>query len=206
MGSGRNGTFPPLAAEGYWTNVLLSLSRTGLCDGLPFPTPWWNRSRAGRARSPSPRTRSSPCRWARPTSSARGSGPAALPAGHDLGDLAAERALDRRTAADASARWWLCIAAALPAHVVVELLAGSRPPDRLAVPHELFEALVAAAAVRHWSDEPTRFDTLQRALAFVGGAVLLGPFVSSSPTPRRCACSAASRTSSSCCAECCPTA
>ena len=64
--------------------------------------------------------------------------------------------------------------------MVVELLAGFSP----ALIASLFltncvEALVAAAAVRHWSDEPTRFDTLQRALAFVGGAVLLGPFVSS---------------------------
>ena len=40
---------------------------------------------------------------------------------------------------------------------------------------------MAAGAVRLWSDDPERFDTLQRALAFVGGAVLLGPLVSTFP-------------------------
>jgi signal transduction histidine kinase/integral membrane sensor domain MASE1 len=76
-------------------------------------------------------------------------------------------------------RWWLCVAAALPAHVLVESLAGF-PPGMIAAlfASNCLEALVAASAVRLWSDEPTRFDTLQRALAFVGGAVLLGPFVS----------------------------
>jgi signal transduction histidine kinase/integral membrane sensor domain MASE1 len=43
------------------------------------------------------------------------------------------------------------------------------------------EALVAASAVRFWSDDPNRLDSLQRSLAFVVGAVLLGPLVSTFP-------------------------
>src|SRR5262245_43968934 len=77
----------------------------------------------------------------------------------------------------APSRWWLCLAAALPAHLVAELLAGF-PAALIATLFvtNCIEALVAAAAVRHWSDQPDRFDTLQRALAFVRGAVMLGPF------------------------------
>ena len=82
----------------------------------------------------------------------------------------------------APSRWWLCLAAALPAHLLVESQAGFAPGfiATLFLTNSL-EALVAAGAVRLWSDDPERFDTLQRALAFVGGAVLLGPLVSTFP-------------------------
>ena len=41
------------------------------------------------------------------------------------------------------------------------------------------EALIAAVAVRSLSDAPSRFDTLRRMTAFIIGAVLAAPFVSS---------------------------
>jgi signal transduction histidine kinase/integral membrane sensor domain MASE1 len=41
------------------------------------------------------------------------------------------------------------------------------------------EALLAAACVRRWSDEPTRFDTLRRVFVFVAGAGVFAPFASS---------------------------
>ena len=75
-------------------------------------------------------------------------------------------------------RWWVYLAAALPAHLLAEM---SWP---LPLVLALFltnssEALIAAVCVRRWSDEPTRLDTLGRALAFVAGAGIFAPFTSS---------------------------
>src|SRR5262249_10510803 len=77
-------------------------------------------------------------------------------------------------------RWWIYLLAAFPAHLAAEL--GTVSPVSLAL--LLFvtncsEALVAAACVRRLSDAPTRFDSLRRVLAFLVGAVLVAPFVSS---------------------------
>jgi signal transduction histidine kinase/integral membrane sensor domain MASE1 len=78
--------------------------------------------------------------------------------------------------------WWLCIAAALPAHAIVEIQAGFTPAFLAALfVTNCLEALIAAAVVRRLSDDPTRFDTQQRVMAFVVGGVLLGPLVSSLP-------------------------
>ena len=76
-------------------------------------------------------------------------------------------------------RWWLCLAAALPAHVLAEAQAGFAPAfvGALFVTNCL-EAVVAAALVQRWSDEPTSFDTFRRVMAFVGGAVFVAPLVS----------------------------
>jgi len=73
-------------------------------------------------------------------------------------------------------RFWVVILAALPAHVLVQVNAGF-PPLLIA---SLFvtnccEALLAAGLVHRWSDDPARFDSFQRVLVFVGGAVLLAP-------------------------------
>ena len=80
-------------------------------------------------------------------------------------------------------RWWLVLfAAALPAHLLVEIQAGF--PVALLVPlffTNSLEAVVAAAATRRWSDGEVRFDSLQRVLAFVAGAVFLAPLVSTFP-------------------------
>jgi two-component system, LuxR family, sensor kinase FixL len=79
-------------------------------------------------------------------------------------------------------RWWIYLLAALPAHLVVELSAAL-PTSLVLV---LFvtncaEALVAALFVRRFSDAPARLDTLRRVVPFIGGAVLLAPFISSFP-------------------------
>jgi two-component system, LuxR family, sensor kinase FixL len=79
-------------------------------------------------------------------------------------------------------RWWLCVLAALPAHLVVELQAGFSLPFALALfVTNCLEALVAAGIVHKLSDDPARFDTLHRVIVFVGGAVFLAPLVSSLP-------------------------
>jgi signal transduction histidine kinase/integral membrane sensor domain MASE1 len=79
-------------------------------------------------------------------------------------------------------KWWLCLAAAFPAHVIVELLAGFSPPFLAALfVSNCFEALIAAGAIHRWSDDPVRFDTLHRVVVFVGGAVFLAPLVSGFP-------------------------
>src|SRR5262249_38398442 len=70
--------------------------------------------------------------------------------------------------------------AALPAHLVVELPVIS-PPSLVLVLFgtNCLEALIGATAVRALSDAPARFDTLPRVAAFVVGAGMLGPFLSS---------------------------
>jgi signal transduction histidine kinase/integral membrane sensor domain MASE1 len=77
-------------------------------------------------------------------------------------------------------RFWIVLLAALPAHVLVEVQAGF-PPALIAwlFLTNCLEALLAAAAVRFWSDNPARFDSLPRVLAFVAGAVVMAPLVSS---------------------------
>jgi len=77
-------------------------------------------------------------------------------------------------------RWWIYLLAALPAHLAAELpvLAPASLVVALYVTNCL-EALIGAASVRVLSDAPARFDTLPRVAAFVVGAGLLGPFLSS---------------------------
>jgi signal transduction histidine kinase len=79
-------------------------------------------------------------------------------------------------------RWWIYLLAAFPAHLAAQL--GVSWPLSLVL--ALFatlcsEALVAAAFVRRFSDAPARFDTMRRVAVFIGGAVLVAPFVSSFP-------------------------
>ena len=77
-------------------------------------------------------------------------------------------------------RWWIYLLAALPAHLVAELGVPLPAPLVLALfATNCSEALVAAICVRYLSDAPARFDTLRRVAVFVGGAVLVAPFVSS---------------------------
>ena len=79
-------------------------------------------------------------------------------------------------------RWWIYLLAAFPAHLLVEHAVAWPLPLILALFGTICsEALVAAACVRRFSDAPTRFDTLHRVGVFIGGAVLLAPFVSSFP-------------------------
>src|SRR6185295_13938597 len=77
-------------------------------------------------------------------------------------------------------RWWLYLLAALPAHLLAEAQAGFPMPLVLSLfATNCSEALLAAACVRRWSDEPTRLDTLRRVFVFVAGAVIFAPFASS---------------------------
>jgi two-component system, LuxR family, sensor kinase FixL len=76
--------------------------------------------------------------------------------------------------------WWVCLAGALPVHILLEIDAGfSAPLVALLFVTNCSEALLAAIAVRLLSDAPTRFDSLRRVAAFVAGAGLLAPIVSS---------------------------
>jgi signal transduction histidine kinase len=76
-------------------------------------------------------------------------------------------------------RWALCLALVLPAHLVVELQAGLPLGLVLALyVTNCGEALLAASIVRRLSDAPARFDSLDRALAFIAGAVVISPLVS----------------------------
>ena len=77
-------------------------------------------------------------------------------------------------------RWWIYLLAALPAHLVVELPVIS-PASLVFVlfATNCLEALIGAVAVRALSEAPARFDTLARVAAFVVGAGMLGPFLSS---------------------------
>ena len=77
-------------------------------------------------------------------------------------------------------RWWLYLLAALPAHLLAEAQAGLPMPLVLSLfATNCSEALLAAACVRRWSDEPTRLDTLRRVFVFVAGAGVFAPFASS---------------------------
>jgi signal transduction histidine kinase/integral membrane sensor domain MASE1 len=77
-------------------------------------------------------------------------------------------------------RWWIYLVAALPSHAFVELPVLSPPSLVFALyATNCLEALIGASAVRALSDAPTRFDTLPRVAAFVVGAGILGPFLSS---------------------------
>ena len=77
-------------------------------------------------------------------------------------------------------RWAIYLLAAFPAHLVAELGVGWSSSLVLALfMTNCSEALIAAIVVRRLSDAPGRFDTLKRVVAFVVGAVLLAPLVSS---------------------------
>ncbi len=77
-------------------------------------------------------------------------------------------------------RWWLYLLVALPAHLLAEAQAGLPVPLVLSLfATNCSEALLAAACVRRWSDEPTRLDTLRRVFVFVAGAGIFAPFASS---------------------------
>ena len=76
--------------------------------------------------------------------------------------------------------WWACLAGALPVHILLEIDAGfSAELVTLLFVTNCSEALLAAIAVRILSDAPTRFDSFRRVAAFVAGAGLLAPIVSS---------------------------
>ena len=77
-------------------------------------------------------------------------------------------------------RWWLYLLAAFPAHLAGELPADWPIPLVLVLfATNCSEALLAAVCVRWFTDVPARLDTLRRMVAFIAGAALVAPFVSS---------------------------
>ena len=76
-------------------------------------------------------------------------------------------------------RWWIYLLAALPAHVLGQPAARASLFGLALFVTNCSEALIAAVAVRSLTDAPGRFDTLRRMTAFIVGAVLVAPFVSS---------------------------
>jgi signal transduction histidine kinase/integral membrane sensor domain MASE1 len=77
-------------------------------------------------------------------------------------------------------RWPIYLLAAFPAHLAA--LLGAHLVSTFAVAvfaTNCSEALIGALLVRRLSDAPGRFDTLPRVVAFIVGAALAGPFLSS---------------------------
>jgi signal transduction histidine kinase len=76
--------------------------------------------------------------------------------------------------------WPLFIVAALPAHFAVQL--DSEVPLPMVAcwyVSNVFEAIVGAAVVRHFTETPFHFESFRHFGIFCGGAVLFAPFVSS---------------------------
>src|SRR5688572_7124261 len=76
-------------------------------------------------------------------------------------------------------RWWVVVAAALPAHLYLQT--GVFPPPLVLA---LFvtncsEAILAAGLIRRFNDQPTRFDSLYRVAVFITAAGVISPVVSS---------------------------
>lgn len=77
-------------------------------------------------------------------------------------------------------QWWVCLAAALPVHVLPELQAGMAPATvGLLFLTNCTEAIIAAGGMRLFSDGPTEFNTLRRVVVFVVAAGLVAPVISS---------------------------
>jgi signal transduction histidine kinase/integral membrane sensor domain MASE1 len=76
--------------------------------------------------------------------------------------------------------WWMYLLATFPAHLLVELpIISPAVLVPLLFVTNCSEALIAVGIVRKFSDHPGRFDTIRRMGAFIIGAVLVAPVVSS---------------------------
>jgi signal transduction histidine kinase/integral membrane sensor domain MASE1 len=77
-------------------------------------------------------------------------------------------------------RRWMLLLAALPAHLLVQAQAGRPLPLALALfVTNCSEAVIAYVLLRRWRVLPLRFDTLRGTAAFIVGAVILAPLLSS---------------------------
>jgi PAS domain S-box-containing protein len=75
--------------------------------------------------------------------------------------------------------WWFLLAAALPAHLIIELNTGVPIPMVLCwYVSNCFEALIGATFICYLTNGPIRFDTSRGIAIFLCGAVL-APFISS---------------------------
>ena len=76
--------------------------------------------------------------------------------------------------------WWVCLGAALPVHIVLQVGAGIEPQlSALLFVTNCSEALIAAGLVRRLSDSTTEFNTIRRVAVFIAGAGLAAPMLSS---------------------------
>lgn len=77
-------------------------------------------------------------------------------------------------------RWWVVLAAAFPAHLVIEAQAGFPASLVLALfVTNCSEALLAATLTRRWSDDAGRFDSPRRVTSFLAAAVVAAPALTS---------------------------
>src|SRR5262245_46049414 len=77
-------------------------------------------------------------------------------------------------------RWWVCLLAAFPVHVVAEIQAGFSPAMVLLLfATNCSEAIIAAGGVRLFNDAPARLDTFRRVLVFIACAGIAAPMLSS---------------------------
>ena len=76
--------------------------------------------------------------------------------------------------------WWVCLGAALPVHLSLQLGAGMEPAlSALLFVTNCSEALIAAGLVRALSDAPSEFNTIRRVAVFIAFAGLAAPMLSS---------------------------
>jgi signal transduction histidine kinase/integral membrane sensor domain MASE1 len=77
-------------------------------------------------------------------------------------------------------QWWACFLGAFVSHMVVQQGVGWPWPLIVALfATNCLEALIGAVGLRAVSDDPTRFDTLKRVIAFVAVVGLAAPILSS---------------------------
>lgn len=78
-----------------------------------------------------------------------------------------------------SRRWWLCLAAALPAHALAEIQVGMGVPQMLvAFATNCIVALVNAIGVKKFVPGPPWFDDFRKGAAYVSVTAVVGPAIS----------------------------
>lgn len=76
--------------------------------------------------------------------------------------------------------WWLCVAAALPVHWLLESgTDASAVLVLVAFGASCLEGLIAACGMRVLCDEPTKLDSFRRVAAFIGAAAFAAPALAS---------------------------
>jgi signal transduction histidine kinase len=76
-------------------------------------------------------------------------------------------------------RWWVILAAAFPAHLLIELEMWPLPLVVGLFVTNCSESMIAGFMLHRFSDAPSRFDTLRRVTLFLVWGALFAPFVSS---------------------------
>lgn len=76
-------------------------------------------------------------------------------------------------------RWWIVLLAALPAHLYIQAGVFAPAMSALLFITNCSEALIAAAVIHRFNDQPAQFNTLRRVTVFLLAAVFLAPTISS---------------------------